>query len=202
MIVVAALFLALLAYGLSAKAPDDTIDRRLDEGRTAPAPGFSLEFIERVPLPPPLVNAVSAAGADGRLSLEEVRGTPVVINFWASWCSPCKDEAPALEQTWKRWGPRGVLFVGIDMQDLRDDARRFVRDQNVTYPMVRDPDREVATDYGATGIPETYFVTGSGRVVGHVVGVVSEEQLESGVAAARAGRVAGKTRGGAIRKPR
>jgi cytochrome c biogenesis protein CcmG, thiol:disulfide interchange protein DsbE len=196
------LFIALLAYGLSVKAPDDSIDQRLADGRTAAAPGFSLELLESGRLPRRLAPVMDRAASDGKVSLEELRGTPVVLNFWASWCSPCREEAGVLEKGWQSWGSRGVLFLGIDMQDLRGDAREFLRELGVTYPSVRDPGKDVATDYGATGIPETFFVSRGGRVVAHVVGVASPEQIESGVAAARSGRVLGKEQGGAVRKTR
>jgi cytochrome c biogenesis protein CcmG/thiol:disulfide interchange protein DsbE len=89
-----------------------------------------------------------------------------------------------------------VAFLGLNIQDLRDDARGFSRDNGLTYPSARDARRGVADDYGATGIPETYFVDARGQVVAHVVGVVSQQQLEAGVLAARTGRVAGTVSGG------
>lgn len=202
LILLAVGLIALLAYGLEVKDPDNSIDERLAEGRTAPAPGFSLDLLEQGVLPPPLRREVGPRLADGKLSLEELRGTPAALNFWASWCAPCRDEAPLLEKGWRRWGRRGVLFVGLDMQDLSGDARDFLRDLAVSYPSVRDPDRDVARDYGATGIPETYFVSARGRVVAHVVGVISERQLDAAAAAALAGQPLGKRRGGARRPPR
>jgi cytochrome c biogenesis protein CcmG, thiol:disulfide interchange protein DsbE len=201
LIVLAALLIALLAYGLAIKNPDDSIDDRLSEGRSAAAPGFSLEVLERGVLPERL-RGVDARLADGKLSLDELRGTPAALNLWASWCSPCRDEAPVLEQGWRRWGRRGVLFVGLDMQDLTGDARGFLRELEVTYPSLREPGREVAKDYGATGIPETYFLSARGRVVAHVVGVISERLLDDAAAAARAGVPLGRTRAGAQRPPR
>jgi cytochrome c biogenesis protein CcmG, thiol:disulfide interchange protein DsbE len=201
-IVLVGLFIALLAYGLSAKAPDDSIDQRLADGRTAPAPAFSLDLLERGVLPKRLGPAFGRAAADRRIALDELGGSPVVINFWASWCSPCREEAGVLEAGWQRWGRRGVFFLGIDIQDVRGDASSFLDKHGITYPTIRDSDKDVATDFGATGIPETYFVSPAGRVVAHVVGVVSQRQLDIGAAAAREGRVAGKERGGAIRKPR
>jgi cytochrome c biogenesis protein CcmG/thiol:disulfide interchange protein DsbE len=201
-IVLVGLFIALLAYGLSVKAPNDSIDQRLADGHSAAAPAFSLELLEPGVVPNAIRPAFERAAGDGSVGLKELRGTPVVINFWASWCSPCRDEASVLERGWRRWGRRGVLFLGLDMQDVRGDARGFLHEEGSTYPTIRDASKDVATNFGATGIPETYFVSGTGQVVAHVVGVVSERQLELGTTAAREGRVAGKERGGAIRKAR
>ena len=85
------------------------------------------------------------------MSLSELRGTPVVLNLWASWCTPCREESPRLREGWERWGPRGVAFLGLNIQDLRGDARDFSDEFGLTYPSVRDARRGVADDYGATG---------------------------------------------------
>jgi cytochrome c biogenesis protein CcmG, thiol:disulfide interchange protein DsbE len=196
------LFLGLLAFGLAKKSPDATIDNRLADGRSAPAPGFSLELLTAGRPPAKLREAVTSAAGDGKLTLEELRGFPVVLNFWASWCDPCAEEAPLLERGWQRWSDQDVLFLGLDMQDLRGDARVFLSKLGVTYPTVRDAGKKTSKRYGATGIPETYFISPRGSVVAHVVGAVSREQLDSGVAAAQAGRPVGKERGGARRPPR
>jgi cytochrome c biogenesis protein CcmG/thiol:disulfide interchange protein DsbE len=201
-IVAVALFVALLAYGLLKTAPDDTIDQSLADNRSALAPGFSLEVLERGTLPPPLERKVAPALADGKLALEELRGTPVMLNFWASWCIPCREEAPRLQSGWQRWGGRGVLFLGLDMQDIRSDARDFLGEFRISYPTIRDPGKEVALRYGTTGIPETYFITSRGRVVAHAVGAMSSDQLSRGVAAARNGTPLGTLEGGARRPSR
>jgi cytochrome c biogenesis protein CcmG/thiol:disulfide interchange protein DsbE len=195
------LFIALLVYGLAAQSPNDTIDERLRASRSAPAPGFSLAVLEKGTLPRRLQRTGDAM-ADGQLALSELRGTAVVLNFWASWCPPCQEEAPRLQRGWVRWGERGVLFLGLDMQDFPEDARDFLREFGITYPTIRDPGKDVANDYGATGLPETYFISATGRVVGHVIGVVYNEQLNSGVAAAPADRPVGARRGGARRPAR
>jgi cytochrome c biogenesis protein CcmG, thiol:disulfide interchange protein DsbE len=195
MVLVAA-FLALLAYGLLSKGTDDRIDEALASGRAAAAPSFSLEVLERGTLPPKLGRMVGPALADDHLSLAELRGVPVVLNLWASWCSPCREEAGRLQDGWRTMGPRGVLFLGLDIQDVRGDGQGFVRKYGATYPSVREPGREIANSYGATGIPETYFIDARGRVVAHVIGVVSDRQLAQGAVAAATGRVAGRSTGG------
>lgn len=189
-------FVGLLVYGLAAKGTNDEIDSALADGRAPRAPAFKLEVLERGTLPPRLERRIGPAFADGRVAIEELRGTPVVLNMWASWCTPCREESPRLRKGWERHGKAGVAFVGLNIQDLRGDARAFSREFGLTYPSVRDARRGVADRYGATGIPETFFVDARGRVVGHVIGVVSEEQLETGVRAARTGRVAGTVSGG------
>ncbi|HET7590568.1 MAG TPA: TlpA disulfide reductase family protein [Solirubrobacterales bacterium] len=190
------LFIALLVYGLESRGPDDAIDGALTEGRAAKAPAFDLEVLARGEIPARLREPLGGALADGRLALSELRGTPVVLNLWASWCTPCREEAPRLEQGWERWGRRGVAYLGLNIQDLRGDAREFARRFGITHPSVRDARRGVADSYGATGIPETFFVDPRGRVVGHVIGVVSERELELGARAARSGRVIGTVTGG------
>jgi cytochrome c biogenesis protein CcmG, thiol:disulfide interchange protein DsbE len=190
------LFIALLVYGLESRGPDDAIDSALSEGRAATAPAFDLEVLDRGTIPPRLRDALGVALSDGRVSLAELRGTPVVLNLWASWCTPCREEAPRLQQGWERWGRRGLAYLGLNIQDLRGDARGFAEKFGLTHPSVRDARRGVADSYGATGIPETFFVDARGRVVGHVIGVVSERELDVGAAAAVEGRVIGTVTGG------
>ena len=196
------LFIGLLAYGLLSTAPNTTIDDALADGQAPDAPSFQLDVLEPGRLPQPLARKLAPALADGELALDELRSTPIVLNFWASWCVPCREEAPVLQAGWQRWGGSGVLFLGLDMQDITSDARHFLSEFGITYPTIRDPLKDVATSYGATGVPETYFISGRGRVVGHVIGVVSKRQLAAGAQAAIAGRVAGTSVGGAQRPQR
>ena len=196
------LFIALLAYGLVAQAPDTGIDDALARSEPAPAPGFALAVLKGGSLGPVLEPKVSLASADGQVALEEVRGVPLVVNFWASWCVPCREEAPRLERAWRAARGRGVLFVGINMQDLTEDARDFMREFRVSYLNIRDPTNRVARDWEVTGLPETFFVSRRGEVVGHVIGVVSAEQLREGITAARSGRPARARSGGARRSTR
>lgn len=197
-----ALFVALLAYGLVAKAPNTGIDESLARAQTPPAPGFELPVLEEGTLGGRLSPKIEPALQDGVVALDELRGTPVALNFWASWCIPCREEAPLLERTWRDARDDGVLFVGLNMQDLTEDARAFMREFDNTYLNVRDQSNGVAREWGVTGLPETFFITAEGKVVGHVIGVISEEQLRAGIAAARSGRPVGSVSGGDQRSVR
>ncbi len=196
------LFFALLVYGLLAKAPNTGIDESLARSKPAAGPGFELPVLQPGALGDTLGGRLRPALADGRLALGELRGTPVVLNFWASWCVPCREEAPLLEQSWRDARERRVLFVGLNMQDLTEDARDFMREFGVSYLNVRDQSNPVARRWGVSGLPETFFITGRGNVVSHVIGVISEEQMRAGIAAARSGRPAGLLEGGDRRSAR
>jgi cytochrome c biogenesis protein CcmG, thiol:disulfide interchange protein DsbE len=116
----------------------------------------------------------------GELRLSSLRGKAVVLNFWASWCDPCKKEAPALQAAAKRWGKQ-VVVLGVDVNDFRGDARGFMRKYGLTYPVVHDNENVTSPKYGLTGLPETFFLDRRGRVVRHVPGEVRAAELTSGV---------------------
>jgi len=109
----------------------------------------------------------------GQLSLADLRGKAVVVNFWASWCGPCKTEARALQAASVRYRGQGLAVVGIDLEDLKQDAQHFVHRFGVTYPIVRDTRKETIGKWGVTGYPETFFVDRTGRLVG--------ERIQGGV---------------------
>ena len=111
--------------------------------------------------------------ADGKLSLAELKGKPVVVNFWACWCIPCKGEAPALQKTYEKYKAQGLTVLGIDAQDFRGDARSFAKRFGLTYPVVYDGSGSTLGKWGVTGFPETFFVDRSGRLVG--------EQIQGGI---------------------
>jgi cytochrome c biogenesis protein CcmG/thiol:disulfide interchange protein DsbE len=113
---------------------------------------------------------------EGDLSLSDLKGTPVVINFWASWCAPCEDEAPLFKKAFEEYGDR-IAFLGVDIRDARTDAIKFIADYDIAYPSVRDEGMEIYADYGLTGQPETFFIDAEGVLVEHVPGPVDEEGL-------------------------
>ena len=113
----------------------------------------------------------------GEFVLQEHLGKPVVINFWASWCIPCRLEAAGLERTWRAYRDQGVMFVGVDIQDADRDARAYLREFNITYPNGLDADGKITIDYGVVGIPVTYLVNREGIIARRFVGALSESRL-------------------------
>src|SRR2546422_1116890 len=130
--------------------------------------------------PPPL----QALSTRETLSPRDLRGHPVVVNFWASWCIPCASEAPRLNAS--AAVHRGqVAFLGVDINDFSTDAVRFLRRHRVTYVSVRARGSGTYEDYGLTGLPETYFLDARGRIVAHTIGEITSSGIEDGVAQAR-----------------
>jgi len=119
-------------------------------------------------------------GGDG--SLADYKGKWVLVNFWASWCVPCKDEAPALEKFQRQHGGPGFTVVGIDSRDLSGDGSEFVRRYGLSYPQLRDGDGGAAHDFGTTGVPENYLVDPTGKVQWLLRGPVDEQYLRDEVA--------------------
>ncbi len=122
----------------------------------------------------------------GSVSLSDHAGKVVVINFWASWCIPCKEENPALVRVWERYRSSDVVFVGILYQDSIDNGRRYVRENGVTWPTVSDDDGRVAFAYGVFGIPETYFIGPDGVIAGRHIGPIDEATLVAAIDRLRA----------------
>ena len=152
--------LALLVWKLVTDEGSE-IPGALARGEQPLAPAFTLPRLD----------------AEGTLSLADLRGKAVVINFWASWCDPCKEEAPVLEAAWREHRDEGLVVLGVDFNDLRGDAHRFVERYGMTYPVVYDRDGELVAKYGATGVPETFFVDRRGRLVGkRIAGAVNARE--------------------------
>lgn len=177
--VLAAAVVALLVYGVARQAPDRTIDEAIAQGEPAPMPSFDLEVLDRGRLGPQLTRRLGPALEDGRLTDEELAGVPTVLNIWASWCDPCREEAPVLTSAWRRARERGILFLGVDIQDVRAEARAFLDEFGIDYLNIRDGTDAVAEDFGTTGIPETFAIDTRGRVVRHAVGAVDAADVRS-----------------------
>ena len=123
------------------------------------APAFSLERLN----------------GDGSVSLASLRGKVVILNFWASFCEPCKREAPALEKIWRDYRREGVIVLGIDTNDASGEARRFISAHGVTYPTVSGGGDLIAR-YGSLNLPTTYVLNRHGRIVGgEILGAVSDQ---------------------------
>lgn len=112
------------------------------------------------------------------IHLAAVQGRPVVLNIWASWCDPCRKEAPLLEATWQRHRQEGVLFLGVNDQDQPQAAHQFLQTYGITYPNGPDPNEQVWQAYGVRGIPTTIFIDRGGAVVRTILGEVDAATLE------------------------
>ena len=165
-VVVVAVLAGLFVYGLFRGPPNRDVPSNLI-GK--PAPQFNL----------PLYQRYQQAFGD-TFSLDAHRGTPLVINFWASWCNPCFEEAPLLEQYYQRYRSKGVLFVGVQTQDRDkyDAGRQFIDRFGYTFPVGMDNDSSIGVEYALFGVPETYFVNRQGTVVYKQVGPVTPQVME------------------------
>ena len=112
------------------------------------------------------------------LTLEELRGQVVMVDFWASWCPPCRAEAPTLARVYREYQGKGVEFVGVAIWDSAEDAQAYMQQFGVTYPSGLDPKGRMAMDYGVTGIPEKYFISRDGTVVKKFNGPMDEARLK------------------------
>jgi cytochrome c biogenesis protein CcmG/thiol:disulfide interchange protein DsbE len=154
-----AALLGLLAYGLTTSGPDRSIDAAIARDEPVKAPAVDLARLS----------------GSGNGSLAEHAGKIVVLNFWASWCEPCRAESPLLERWHQRLTAQGRgTVLGVDVLDVSGDARDFVREYGLTYPMLRDPEGGVLADYGVAGYPETFVIDADGRIVAYRRGPVDE----------------------------
>jgi cytochrome c biogenesis protein CcmG/thiol:disulfide interchange protein DsbE len=150
----------------------------ISAGKAPPAPAFRLAVLWReAPTWPPAALPLLAVD---RLALRSLRGRPVVINFWASWCVPCRDEAPVLEAGARAYAGK-VVFLGVDVQDLSGEARHFARKYGMNYGSLTDRSNQAYNNYGLTGVPETYYVDARGRVIAHNPGPVTRTTLAQGI---------------------
>jgi cytochrome c biogenesis protein CcmG, thiol:disulfide interchange protein DsbE len=172
--------LALLAWRIVDAGSGARLVSDVRAGERPLAPEFTLPVLW--PRPETWPKAARAALDDGKVSPRELRGHPVVLNFWASWCAPCAAEAPRFRASAR--AHRGqVAFLGVDINDLASDACRFLRKYKIDYVAVRDGSASTESRYGLTGLPETYYLSADGRVVVHSPGEVSQQELEQSLRA-------------------
>ena len=157
-----------VAFGRTTGAADE-----LAAGKLVHAPAFTLDRLDR----------------DGQLGVGDLRGKAIVVNFWASWCVPCRDEAPVLQKTYERYRDQGLVVLGVDVNDFRQDARRFMKRYGLSYPVVYDGKGSTVGKWGVRGFPETFFVDRTGKLVGErIEGAVdierNQDAFQRGVALA------------------
>ena len=156
--VVVIAFLAFLGWGL-VRAYQGPVE----EG---PAPDFTLTTF------------------DGKtIRLSDLRGQVVVINFWASWCPPCREEAPYLERTWRKYKDKGVMFIGVDYLDTEKKALEYLEEFDITYPNGPDIGTRIADAYRIKGVPETFFVDKQGNLRGVKIGPLRPPELDERIEA-------------------
>lgn len=140
--------IALLAFGLRVRG-----EAQLASG---PAPDFTLTSFD-----------------NQKIRLSDLRGQVVVVNFWASWCVPCRDEAPFLEQAWRQYKDRGVVFIGVNYVDSETPAKAYLKEFDITYFNGPDIGSEIYQRFRAKGVPETYFIGKDGNLYGNIIGPVT-----------------------------
>ena len=158
--------IALLAYGLAQNEPDRGVDEALARGERSPAPAFELPKL----------------GGGGSESLADYRGQVVVLNFWASWCKPCRAESPLLERWHRRIRDRGATVLGVDILDVTGRAEDFVDEYGLTYPMLKDKDGEGLDKFGVVAYPETFVIDRQGRIAAVARGPVDDAFMRRNVA--------------------
>ncbi len=142
-----------------------------------PAQDFSLELMARMDSEGDGNGNGSSEISGGSVSLSEMRGKVVLVDFWASWCHPCRQEAAALEEVYREYAGPEVEFIGVNIWDLEDNAHTYVKDFGLTYPSGVDTDGVIAIDYGVRGIPEKFFIGRDGVIRQKFVGPMSADTL-------------------------
>src|SRR3954452_13039920 len=165
-ILAAAALIGLLVYGVASRGENRTLDDAVSKGQRPAAPDRPLPML----------------GGGGQRSLASYRGKPVVLNFWASWCTPCRQEAPLLENAQKRLSAKGGTVLGVTYRDASPDSQAFVRKFKLTYPSIRDVSGKLAKQYGTRALPETFVIDRRGRVAALTRGVVNRQFLDQALA--------------------
>lgn len=141
--------------------------------------GWGLIKAQTGPLQTGMAPDFSLIGFDGReVTLSELRGQVVVINFWASWCQPCRQEAAYLENTWRKYKDQGVVFIGVDYVDTEKEALAYIQEFDITYINGPDLQTRISQAYNIQGVPETFFVAKNGELRGVHIGPLVPPQLD------------------------
>ena len=135
-------------------------------GKTPGAPSFSLESVR----------------GRGSVELATYGGRVIVVNFWASWCGPCRAETPALNRAWQHWKSHLVSFIGVDTRDAKGDGRAFAHGAHISYPVGHDGSEHTARTYGIGALPATFVISPRGRVVARFLGPASAQKLSAAIA--------------------
>jgi len=134
---------------------------------------------------PPLAKNFSLESVKEKkeISLEDFKGKPVVVNFWATWCGPCKLEMPFFEKTWREYKDKGVIFIGIDVMDDKDSAIKFMDKLGISYINLYDPSGKTSNSYGVVALPATFFIDKNGNIIvkhyGSFLGNEAEKKFKS-----------------------
>ena len=158
----AAALVGLLAYGLVSKGSDTTLDDAVAKGKRPDAPVAALPWLQQA----------------RRGSLADYKGKVVVLNVWASWCDPCREEVPLLQRTHLQIADQGGVVLGLDTQDASNKALAFLQERKATFPSLRDRDRSYGREFGVTGYPETFLIDRKGRIAALRRFPVTQEWLD------------------------
>lgn len=141
--------------------------------------GWGLIKVQAGPRQSGIAPDFTLTGFDGRTAeLSKLRGQVVIINFWASWCLPCREEAAYLEETWRKYKDQGVVFIGVDYVDTEKEALAYIKEFDITYINGPDIGTRIAQAYNIQGVPETYYIAKNGELRGVHIGPLKSPELD------------------------